>query len=103
MTDILKAIEEHGLSLRKIPEVTTHLYTKSSLERSNLLLDDDVVFEGPNGREVVKRFKVPEHAGWWMCQQVLDTDSSVVWSKKRHHLKPTLEESVLDFLNSVEV
>jgi hypothetical protein len=70
------------------------------LLRSNSLREDDVVFEGPNGREMVKRFKIPKYAGWWMCQQVSHTDTMVSWKYEYHHLKPTLEESVLDFLES---
>jgi hypothetical protein len=102
MPNILSIIEEYGLSIRKIPDVVTSLYTLSALQRSNSLREDDVVFAGPSGREMVKRYRVPKYAGYWMCQQVFDTDSTVVWSYARHHLKPTLEESVLDFLDYME-
>ena len=102
MPNILSIIEEYGLSIRKIPERVASLYTLSGLQRTRSLLEDDIVFTAPNGREMVKRYRVPKYAGHWMCQQVLDTDSTVVWSYARHHLKPTLEESVLDFLDSME-
>lgn len=92
--DILNAINEHCLSVRKIPEIVVSRWSAHNPKAGDKIVN-------VNGRDYVQTEKIPEHAGWYMCQSVKDTGSMVRWSMKEHHLAPTLGESVELFLKSL--
>lgn len=121
--DTLTVIVEYGLSVRRIPPTVTHTREMHYHREGNTIVEVDVTdrfgFEaarrlardGSNWRfdedhkRAYRRYTqwvtVPEHAGYWMCQQVSDTSSTVMWNTRKHHLAPTLSESVKLFLDSV--
>ena len=118
--DTLAEIVKHGLSIRQIP-----LRVFRALEMQHFQPGDEVVESEVGGRQYdwLKRFHrnpdnyrfddaqqkvfrryarrtiVPEHAGCWMCKQVTDTGSTVVWDIRTDNLAPTLAESVALFLS----
>ena len=86
-TDTLADIKRFGLSVRQIPlEVIEIFDPRHGLRGGELIQWRE--------RPMVKIVRIPEHAGWWMCQKVGHTSSGVSWDKKRDNLAPTLEESV---------
>lgn len=122
---LLDLIIENGLSLRQIPKTVTIAYsfdqklfdrepgweiienvskqnvTEEQYLKAKTKLFPDPNFRWENGtiyRKCMKKISQPEHAGWWMCQKVVDTSSTVLWNKTKHNLAPTLAESVSLFL-----
>lgn len=85
--DTLANIIRFGLSVRQIPLEVVGIH-----EIRHRREGDEIVTR--YGREMIRRVRVPEHAGWWMCQQVRHTSSTVTWKASQHHLAPTLDESV---------
>lgn len=117
----LQVIKDHGLSIRQIllevvsclswapdshlkpgDEVVEREVTQNKAylirtmgKHPAFRIDGDRLF-----KKVVLSRRVPDHAGWWMCQKVSNTDSRVLWDHKTCHLAPTLEESVAKFLRA---
>lgn len=130
--ELLLAIKVYGLSIRQVPHVVINRYTSSGplpkgdqlvrvrwapgedYDRLKRLLDkppnradNAFTFEFDDDKRTVHRYmgmhtKVPEYAGWWMCQQVSNTDTRTQWSYKHDNLAPTLEESVRLFLSKLK-
>lgn len=112
--DILAIIDKYNLSIRKIPETVTELWTyyegtplKEGAEIITMTAEDmgsstPKIFNKnfPNGRKFQKITKIPEHAGWYMCKTVNNTNSQVRWFIDKDNLAPSLEESIKKFLNS---
>ena len=86
-SDTLADIKRFGLSVRQIPLEDVSTFDPRHYQEG----DERITW---NGRDMVRRVRIPEHAGWWMCQKSRDTSSGVFWNKKLHNLAPTLEESV---------
>jgi hypothetical protein len=92
MTDqTLALIEEHSLTIRKIPKVVITRWT----HRKNQVLKDDEKLVEINGRDFVVRTRIPDNAGFWMAKKCIDMDAQVHWNQKRDNLSPTLAEAVL--------
>lgn len=97
------ALVTHGLMIRQIPEKVV-----STLDvRHRDSYPDAKVVERPNRFGGTYRClvheRVPENAGWWMCQRSPShTGAGTQWSAKDHNVAPTLEESVQLFLDSLE-
>lgn len=116
--DTLTAIIQHGLSVRQIPLQTVHRYAMRHHKPGHEIVryelpnitpelfawhkkhhSDSPDFELNEERQTVTRvstqeIKVPQYAGWWLCQKVSHTSSRVEWNYKTDHLAPTLQESV---------
>ena len=68
--------------------------TVSLVNTLQLLLNQEDTVVTENGRKFRVSKRIPKYAGYWMCKQVLNTDSQVHWSLKLDNLAATLEESV---------
>jgi hypothetical protein len=81
--EIIEIIEEHGLSLRKIPDTVTSCHEIRHHQEG----DEKFIFTPKNPsippREMCRRTRVPEHAGMWLCQQIKHTNSIVRWDIKK--------------------
>lgn len=89
--DYLQLIEEHGLSIRRIPFVVEERYAYRHFDSFRMNPKySSVEMEGD--KVVCKR--VPENAGWWMSKRVNNTSSMVRWSSDTDNLAPTLRESI---------
>lgn len=116
---ILDTIKKHGLAIRQIPNSVTSICSMFHFKPGNEVIERECktispktlkTMKGPKENYVVrdrkvflkqvKTVRIPEHAGWWMCQPSANTSASMEWSKKAHHLAPTLEESVALFLKN---
>ena len=123
--ELLNIIIEHGLSIRQIPKfvVNTHEMRHYNSEKHTIIEIElkekwhykywkdkypnsiDVRFDDENKivyRKYVQEIKVPQNAGCWMCKQVKNTSSRVEWSIKDDNLAPTLLESIMIYLKSIE-
>jgi hypothetical protein len=96
--NIFEEITKHNLSVRRIPDGVVEV---NEIRHRR---DGDEVFTSlpsphfPNGRQFVRRVRIPKHAGWFMVKPVNDTGSIVRWNAKEDNLAPTLEESIALFL-----
>lgn len=86
-TDTFADIKRFGLSVRQIPLEIVSTFDPRHYQEG----DERVTW---NGRDMVRRVRIPEHAGWWLCQKSRSNDALIMWSAKRDNLAPTLEESV---------
>lgn len=114
--DILKIIEENGLSIRQIPKIIINRYdirhhkpgNKIETWKPTIEYFQNQSFGGspesrmkyfyqkfPEGRQFTVEEKIPTNAGKWMCKQIGNTDSMVKWDMRTDNLADTLEESVL--------
>jgi len=106
---LLKTITEHHLSVRRIPLQIISVHEGHHRDRHPnaeiILREVKRKIAGvwkTEQAEFIRVIKVPDNAGWWMCQSLSNHSSSqVAWSKKHNHLAPTLEESVQLFLDSL--
>jgi hypothetical protein len=117
--EILSAIVNHGLSIRQIPKTVTSLHEVRHAKPGDNIVEHELfghdfdrlkryVTSSDNwrfddaSRRVFRRYvrtiRTPKYAGFWMCQQVTNTSSTVLWRKTDHNLASTLEESVRIFL-----
>lgn len=117
---MLDTIIEYGLMIRQIPlkirhtmemrhhkegnEIVENKYPSplSAIKRLRLnpedyRVDGDVIY-----RRFTRYYTIPKHAGWWMCQPSVDTMCRVEWQYKECNLAPTLEESILLYVNKKE-
>ena len=120
---LIDLIKNHGLSVRKIPEQITHVwsYRKGDEKKEGAEVIERVIREGMSlekfeeakiklhwnesfgfrwedgkvYRKSIKEVTIPKHAGWWMCKvSPPNTSTNDSWSLKTDNLSPTLEESV---------
>lgn len=91
----LDLIKKYGLSIRQVPTEVVSIHNP----HNGIQEDDEEIFW--NNRKMLRRTKTPQHAGYWMCQVVANTDSRVQWSYQTCNLAPTLEESVAKFVESL--
>lgn len=93
--DTLAEIKRHGLAIRQIPLEVHSTYDmrhfREGMERVKI-----------GEREMARETRVPEHAGWWLCQKIRHTRATVQWSIKDDNLAPTLDESVAKFLEGLK-
>ncbi len=93
--DILDCIDKNNLSVRRIPNRIVNLWTFTKRYEGD-------VFVFRNNREFREEVKIPERGGWYMVQEVNDTNSMVRWNYKRDNLAPTLSESIELYLKNKE-
>lgn len=120
---VLGALIKYGLAIRQIPTSVTSLFSITGNESDDQIVRVEILgknfepffrnrkdsphfeFDHEN-KKIYRKFRrevrVPEHAGWWMCQQVGNTSSTVRWDKSRHNLASTLEGSIMLFIDSLE-
>jgi hypothetical protein len=94
--DIAAVIAKYNLSVRRIPDQVVGCYDIRHR------VDGDEVFTAPNGRQFARHTDIPKHAGMFMVKPVNDTGSIVRWDARHDNLAPSLESSILLFLNKVE-
>lgn len=99
--DILEIILKYGLSIRQIPLQRVETYSMHSYREGFEIIDVPPTKYNVEGK-ACRRITIPNHAGYWMCKQVNDTDSRVQWNIKRDNLAPTLEESIGKFIASLQ-
>ena len=125
--DPLKTIIENGLSIRQVPLQVVSLLDITNAKEGEEIVEHEITTANykwivhnmekrPESynlsgwrldhknkrvfRKFVRRVKIPNHAGYWMCQQVKGTSAGVEWSSKIHNLAPTLDESVALFIKN---
>lgn len=120
--DILQIIQDFGLSIRQIPTEVTSTYSIVHHKEGNEIVYKKLsnhwnydVFKkkhenSPNYifcdetqtimRALTKETIIPKNAGYWMCKQMLDNNSTVKWDSREDNLAPTLKESIESFLNN---
>lgn len=91
--DILATIIKHNLSVRRIPDKIRETFDIAYFKEG-----DEITHY--KGRKFCSRYKIPTHAGWFLCKPVNNTYSGVDWSFKKDNLAPSLEESIQLFLDS---
>lgn len=96
MDNLSQIIEEHNLSIRRLPDKVISRYDIRHFKEG-----DEVV--EINGRKFAKRTTIPEHAGWYLVKQINNTMTTVHWSFKTDFLAKTLEESIELFLESLKM
>ena len=113
----LAIIKEHGLAIRQIPKVVISLSDMYHFKPGDEVIEQECETMTPKGLKLAKINKqnyvvrdnkvflkrakttrIPDHAGWWMCQPCNNTSAQMTWFKKTHHLAPTLEESIALYL-----
>jgi len=107
--EILDAIEEHFLSVRRIPLETVSVYEGHHRDRhpdgETILRDVKRKIDGKYTSvkaEYVRVVTVPKFAGWYMCQSLAGTTRSCIdWNRKEHNLAPSLSESIGLYLESL--
>lgn len=99
--ECFKAIVDNGLSLRMIPLEVVGCYSISNLEWAQKCGDFfKVEVDNSGKRPMVKTWRKPKYAGYWLCKQVTDTNSMVKWDSSRDCLAPSLIEAVGLWLTS---
>ena len=118
----LEIIIKNGLSIRQIPKQTISLheirhhkenqeivlqtlsnhwnykpFKKRHVDNKNFIFDDTTE---TIKRKFTKKITIPKNAGFWMCKQVENTNSSVAWNIKKDNLAYNLKESVNLFLKN---
>ena len=126
--DILEMIDKHNLSIRRIPDSVTKMWTTSpngdvrKSSNPNVTItavrmsitdfhgDNPTLYQVknwnknyPDGYKVFsKEVTIPKHAGWYMCKSVNNSDSTVRWMMEKDNLAPTLRESIELFLSNID-
>lgn len=126
--EILSIVEEHNLSVRRIPSGDrVSIYTLSPRESKKyeegtlFLAENESVltytvaeaypkmtprmveshikkFFPDNKVYRLKKVEAYKDGGYYMVKRVDNTDSSVQWDKRKDNLAPTLEQSILKYL-----
>ena len=101
MTDseIIQIISENNLSVRKIPEkvVRTGFRRQFRFPLHEKETEETFICEY-SGMEKIRRIRIPENPGWWMCKEVKNTSSRVTWRAKTDNLSTTLDGSINKYI-----
>ncbi len=105
--ETLELIKAYGLSVRQIPLKIVSVYAMRHFKVGDTIVRRRVK-DKVNGtwewveKDYCERTEIPKYAGYWMCQQSVNTSSRVQWSLEYDNLAPTLEESVNLFIANYE-
>lgn len=93
-----------AISIRQIPLKVTETYDIRHYKEGDETFKE--VFNRGNTtveREFCRRYRIPDNAGYWMCQISKQTMSTVRWNSNEHNLAPTLEESLELLINQSHI